>query len=103
MEVEGDLKALQSTVQDLTRDPDQPTVAVVGSRDGGGKLLVAITEGTPASERHDAVAILRSIASHIGGGGGGRPTIAQGGGSNPEGLDAALDEARSVLGLSADR
>ena len=103
MEVDGDLKALQSTVQDLTRDPEQPTVAVVGSRDGGGKLLVAITEGTPASERHDAVAILRSIASHIGGGGGGRPTIAQGGGSNPEGLDAALEEARSVLGLSADR
>ena len=48
------------------------------------------------------VAILRSIASHIGGGGGGRPTIAQGGGSNPEGLGSApWMKLGPVLGLSA--
>jgi alanyl-tRNA synthetase len=53
-----------------------------------------------ASERYDAVVLLREIAPHIKGGGGGRPTLAQGGGSNADGLDAALDAARSSVGLS---
>ena len=97
MEVEGDNKQMIRMVGELTRDSNIPTVAVLGSRDGGGKLLVAITENSIAAEQHDANVILRSIAQHISGGGGGRPTFAQGGGSNPEGLDAALSQAREDL------
>lgn len=97
-EVDADLKQLTNMLGVMTRDPEQPTVAVLGSREGGGKLLVAVTEGTVAAERYDAVTVLRAIAPHIRGGGGGRPTFAQGGGSNPDGLPAALDEARTMLG-----
>ena len=97
-EVDADLKQLTNMLGVMTRDPEQPTIAVLGSREGGGKLLVAVTEGTVAAERYDAVKVLRAIAPHIKGGGGGRPTFAQGGGSNPDGLPAALDEARSMLG-----
>ena len=99
LEGDGDLKQLQGMAAELTLDASQPTVAVLGSRDDGGKLLVAITENSVASERHDAVEVLRAISSHIGGGGGGRPTIAQGGGSNPDGLDDALNGAKAHLGL----
>ena len=95
MEATGELKQMQNMVGELTRDASKPTVAVVGSREGGGKLIVALTEGTIAADNHNAVEILNSIASHIGGGGGGRPTFAQGGGSNAEGLGPALDAARS--------
>ena len=42
---------------------------------------------------------LRAISGHINGGGGGSPTMAQGGGSNPDGIPAALDAARELLGL----
>ena len=99
MEVGGDIKALMTMLAQLTRDPQKPTLAVLGTRDGGGKLIVARTEGTSAAEKHDATKILRAISSHIDGGGGGSPTMAQGGGSNPDGIPAALDAARELLGL----
>ena len=99
MEATGELKQMQNMVGELTRDTSKPTIAVVGSREGGGKLIVALTEGTIAADNHNAVEILNNIASHIGGGGGGRPTFAQGGGSNADGLGSALDAARSLLGL----
>ena len=86
-------------IAELTRDPSKPTVAIVGSRDGGGRLIVAITEDSTAASCHDAVEILNAISGHIGGGGGGRPTFAQGGGSNGEGLPDALSAARQHLDL----
>ena len=97
MEVDGDLKALSKMLKELTLDKSTPTLAVLGSRVGGGKIMVALTEGTEAQQRYNAVEILRGIAGHISGGGGGRPTMAQGGGSNPDGLPAALDAARALL------
>ena len=99
MEGTGDMRQLLGMVGELTRDQANPTVAILGTREGGGKILVAITETSVASERHDAVGILNSISTHISGGGGGKPTFAQGGGSNPDGLDDALDAAKQLLGL----
>ena len=61
--------------------------------------MVAVTEDSVASEKFNSVDILRGISSHINGGGGGRPTFAQGGGSNPDGLPAALEAARELIGV----
>ncbi len=99
MEIDGDLKSMTTMLKELTLDQNQPTLAVLGSRDGGGKLMVGITDGTVASERYNAVDVLRLISPHINGGGGGRPTFAQGGGSNADGLPDALQAAREMLGL----
>lgn len=97
MEVEGNLKKLTSMLQELTRDDSTPTLAILGSREGGGKLMVATTENTIAAERYNAVEILRSIIPHIKGGGGGRPTMAQGGGSDASGLDDAFQAAKDLV------
>jgi len=99
MEAHGNLKKMTKMLKELTLDADQPTLAVLGSKEGGGKLMIAVTENTVAAERYDAVALLREIAPHIRGGGGGRPTLAQGGGSHAEGLDDALAAARTSVGL----
>ena len=99
MEVDGDLKQMTKMLKELTLDQSKPTLAVLGSRENGGKLMIATTEGTAASEKFNAVDILRSISSHISGGGGGRPSFAQGGGSNPDGLPAALEAARQIIGV----
>ena len=102
MEIDGDLKSMTTMLKELTLDATKPTLAVLGSKDGGGKLMIGVTENTIASERYNAVDLLRSISSHIRGGGGGRPTFAQGGGSHAEGLGDALDAAREQLGLSSE-
>ena len=97
MEADGGLKNMSKMLKELTLDFDNPTLAILGSKDGGGKLMVATTENTIASERYDSVKILQSIITHISGGGGGRPTFAQGGGSNPEGLEDSFSAARTLL------
>ena len=99
MESSGDSKQLMKMLSELTRDESKPTLAIIGSRDGGGKIIVATTENTRASEMFNSVEILNSISSHINGGGGGRPTFAQGGGSRPEGIPDALEAARKILDI----
>ena len=41
--------------------------------------------------------LVKGIAALVGGGGGGRPTMAQAGGKNPAGIGEALNKAPSVL------
>ena len=100
MEAHGNLKKMTKMLKELTLDATKPTLAVLGSKEGGGKIMIAVTENTIASERYNAVDLLKEIAPHIRGGGGGRPTLAQGGGSHAEGLDDALNAARSSVGIA---
>ena len=41
--------------------------------------------------------LIKAIAGKVGGGGGGRPNMAQAGGKNPAGIPDALSEAKNVL------
>jgi len=99
MESDGGLKNMSKMLKELTLDETVPTLAILGSKDGGGKLMVATTENSIASERYNSVEILRTIITHIAGGGGGRPTFAQGGGTNPDGLHDSFAAAKSLLQL----
>jgi alanyl-tRNA synthetase len=99
MEVSGNSKQMMAMMSELTRDPEKPTLAVLGSREEGGKLIIALTENSLVSEKYNAVEILNNISKYINGGGGGKPSFAQGGGSNPDGIENALIEARKIIGL----
>ena len=56
-----------------------------------GRPLTVIATNEAARERGlKAGDLVRAAAKELGGGGGGKPDIAQGGGQNPEAVDAAL-------------
>ncbi len=70
---------------------------VVFAAENGGKvqLMATATDGAIARGAH-AGNLIREIASLVGGGGGGRPNMAQAGGKNPAGIPDALDWAKEV-------
>lgn len=66
--------------------------------DMGGKVnLVAMATDGAMSRGAHAGNLIKGVASLVGGGGGGRPNMAQAGGKDPSGMDAALTEAVKVL------
>jgi alanyl-tRNA synthetase len=71
-----------------------PAVALLGSRCDKAHLVFAQSEGLP----HDIPALLRAAVEHLGGRGGGRGNMAQGGGEKVERLDEALARAKAALG-----
>ena len=71
---------------------------VVFATETGGKvnLMATATEGAIAKGAH-AGNLIKEIAALVGGGGGGRPNMAQAGGKNPSGIPEALAKAEEVV------
>src|SRR5688500_4140687 len=90
-------KALPDLADRIKNQLGDPSVVVLGAPgDGRASLLVAATPG--AVERGvKAGAVVKIAAQAVGGGGGGRDTMAQAGGRDPEKLPAALDAARAAI------
>ncbi|MBN2248101.1 MAG: alanine--tRNA ligase [Coriobacteriia bacterium] len=73
-------------------------LATADPESGAPLLLAAGTPGAVAGG-FDAGALIRRIAPLVKGGGGGRPEMAQAGGKDAAGIDGALHEARTALGV----
>jgi alanyl-tRNA synthetase len=83
-------------LSDRLKQRQAPAAVVLGSRENGAVHLVANFDQAVA-ERVSAGDVVREIAPIVGGGGGGRPTMARAGGKQPEKLDEALARARELL------
>ena len=72
-------------------------IAVLGTvtEEGRPALVAAVTKDM--TDRVHAGKLIQEIATIIGGGGGGRPNMAQAGGKDPEKLDDALDRAYKMI------
>ncbi|MDD9979595.1 MAG: DHHA1 domain-containing protein, partial [Boseongicola sp.] len=72
--------------------------AVLLIADTGGKAAVAAGVTDDLTDRISAVALVQAAVAELGGkGGGGRPDMAQGGGPDASGADAAIEAAKTVL------
>jgi alanyl-tRNA synthetase len=83
-------------LSDRFKQRQRPAAIVLGSRENGNVHLVAnFDEGI--AKRVSAGEVVKAIAPIVGGGGGGRPTMARAGGKDPEKLSEALARARELI------
>ena len=84
------------TLVDNFRNKLGSGVVVLGSAiDSRVALIVGVT--ADLTSKLQAAKIIKPIAEKVGGKGGGKPDLAEGGGENPAELDAALAEAYAVV------
>ncbi|MFC2282975.1 MAG: alanine--tRNA ligase, partial [Lachnoanaerobaculum saburreum] len=97
MHVSGvEMNELRNLGDKLKSDVDDGMVVLASDVDGKVNLLCMAGDKALAVGAH-AGNIIKGIAAIVGGGGGGRPNIAQAGGKNPKGIKDALDKAKEVF------
>ena len=90
----GQMRNLWDVVRARMSAPGAMVVA--GEKDGKPVLMAAGTDEAVAAG-FDAGALIKAMGPAIKGGGGGKPTMAQAGGKDASGIDAALEIAREIL------
>ncbi len=91
-----DMNGLRDLGDQLKEKLGEGVVVLASDKDGKVNLIAMATDGAMAAGAH-AGNLIKSIAGLVGGGGGGRPNMAQAGGKNPAGIDAAVEEAAKAL------
>ena len=82
---------------DFLRDKLRSAVVVLGTLGEGGPILVAMATPDLVERGIDSGSLARNAAKLMGGGGGGRPDMAQAGGRQPEKLDDALASVPALV------
>ncbi len=90
-----DSKTMRTYI-DNAKNKMQSGVIVVGSVQNG-KVLLAAGVTKDLTKQYHAGNLLKEIAQIVGGNGGGRPDMAQAGGSKPENLDKALEQVSILI------
>ena len=94
--VAADSPAALRDLADRFKEKIKSGIVVLGSVNGPKAfLIVAVTKDL--TDRFHAGNVIKQIASTVGGSGGGRPDMAQAGGTQPENLDQALEKAYQIL------
>lgn len=97
-ELDGvDMNGLRDLGDQLKEKLGEGVVVLASANGGKVSLMVTATEGAMKKGAH-AGNLIKAIAGCVGGGGGGRPNMAQAGGKNPAGIPEALTKAAVVLG-----
>lgn len=91
-----DMNGLRDLGDQLRDKLGEGVVVLASSCDGKVNLVAMATDGAMAKGAH-AGNLIKSIAGKVGGGGGGRPNMAQAGGKNPAGIPDAIAEAKTAL------
>jgi alanyl-tRNA synthetase len=90
-----DVKTLRD-VGDKLRDKIQSGIILIGGRAGNKAMLLCLVT-KDLTGRYHAGNIIKQIAPIVGGSGGGRPDMAQAGGTKPENLQQALNKIEQII------
>ena len=93
---EVDMNGLRDLGDQLKEKLGEGVVVLASGNDGKVSLMVTATDAAMKQGAH-AGNLVKAIAGLVGGGGGGRPNMAQAGGKNPAGIQEALKKAAEVL------
>ena len=85
-----DANAMRTLGDDMKQKLGKSVVIIASDNDGKINLLVMADDSAVSAGIH-AGNIIKAIAPIVGGGGGGRPNMAQAGGKDPSGIDKALE------------
>ena len=91
-----DMNGLRDLGDQLKEKLGEGVVVLASNMDGKVNLVAMATDAAMAKGAH-AGNLIKGIAALVGGGGGGRPNMAQAGGKNPAGIDKAIEETKTVL------
>ncbi len=91
-----DMNGLRDLGDQLKAKLGEGVVVLISDKDGKVNMVAMATEEAMNKGAH-AGNLIKGIAALVGGGGGGRPNMAQAGGKNPEGIEQAVAEAIKVL------
>lgn len=95
--IEGvDMNGLRELGDQMKEKLGEGVIVLASAVDGKVSLMAMATEGAVKQGAH-AGNLIKGIASLVGGGGGGRPNMAQAGGKNPAGIDDAIGKVKEVL------
>ena len=92
----GDLRTLALDVRGRLAG-DRPAVVLLASESGGKVALVAALNPAALDRGLSANDVLRAAAAPVGGRGGGKADVAQGGGTDPAGIPAALQAGEQAV------
>lgn len=91
-----DMNGLRDLGDSLKDKLGEGVVVLLSEADGKVNMVVMATDEAQKKGAH-AGNLIKAIAGKVGGGGGGRPNMAQAGGKNPAGIPDAIAEAETVL------
>ena len=91
-----DMNGLRELGDQLKEKLGEGVVVLASDCDGKVNLIAMVTEDVMKKGAH-AGNLIKGIASLVGGGGGGRPNMAQAGGKNPAGIPDAIAKVAEVL------
>ena len=91
-----DMNGLRDLGDSLKEKLGSGVVLLLSEASGKVNMVAMATEDVIAKGAH-AGNLIKGIASLVGGGGGGRPNMAQAGGKDPAGIPGAIGEAAKVL------
>ena len=95
-QIEADAAALREIVTDLTGKSEQAIVLLAAVNDGKVSLCAGVSK--PLTGKVKAGELVKFAAEQVGGKGGGRPDLAQAGGSDVEKLPAMIDSVKDWVG-----